>query len=466
MPSYKLKPPLMRGPGPILAGDPAERGVDQILIGRKVEGGPIREIWLDASGEQVIAVFGKRGTGKSYSLGVLIEGLSAGQGDSRIARLNTPRGGLVFDIMDIFWTSRIPLSDGGSPEIRKQHKIMRDRNFSALNLNIDVWIPSGFENSAIDPQGIHCLKISPSDLSLDDWGALFGVDVYSEPRGMLIADLIQHVSSAGYTNEEGEFVQPEANFSLPDLLACLQDDPEILNNYNDATRRSVRQRLTSYRSLPLFQGPGTSIGNLIQAFRVTILMLGRVPDALKSVIVAVLLRKIMRVRRDVSFATKRLDLDESLSQTERQRLGEFISNGLPRTWVFVDEAHNIVGTGENTVASDAIIKYAKEGRNYGLSLAVATQQPGVLDQKLLSQVETLITHQLTSPYDIGIAEKSMRSPAPDELKIDGVNATMEELFRRLGQGEAVFSCGNAPSLPRCCVIGVRPRISAHGGYEA
>ena len=34
------------------------------------------------------------------------------------------------------------------------------------------------------------MRINASDLSLDDWGALFGVDIYTEPRGMLIADAV------------------------------------------------------------------------------------------------------------------------------------------------------------------------------------------------------------------------------------------------------------------------------------
>ena len=70
-------------------------------------------MWLDVTGEQVVAILGKRGTGKSYSLGVLLEGFAAGPGTSELAVLNTPRAGLVLDIMDIFWSSQLTLSDPG-----------------------------------------------------------------------------------------------------------------------------------------------------------------------------------------------------------------------------------------------------------------------------------------------------------------------------------------------------------------
>jgi hypothetical protein len=466
MPSYKLSPDATRKPGPILAGDPAERGKDRLLIGHSAEAGPFREVWLDVSGEQVVAAFGKRGTGKSYTLGVLIEGLSAGFGDSRIAHLETPRGVLVLDIMDIFWTSTLALEEEGPPQIKKQFAVMKKRGFTSMPLSVDVWVPAGYERADIDPPGVNALFISPAALSLDDWASLFEVDIFTEPRGMLIADAVQHVSVDGYTRSDGTHAAAKPDFRFPDLLDCLNTDADLLQNYQDTTMRSIRQRMTSYAALPLFAGVGTLLGNVIRPFRSAVLMLGRVPDALKKVIVAVLLRQILRIRRDVSFAQKRLDLDASLTHEERNALECVVASGLPRTWVLMDEAHVLVGSGQSSVASDAIVKYAKEGRNYGLSLAVATQQPSALDPSLLSQVETLISHQLTAPQDAAVAAKGMRSPVPTSVQIDGETADIEGVLRRLSQGEAVFSSGNAPSLQRSCVISVRPRITAHGGYEA
>jgi uncharacterized protein len=134
--------------------------------------------------------------------------------------------------------------------------------------------------------------------------------------------------------------------------------------------------------------------------------------------------------------------------------------------LLLDEAHVLAGVGDSSVAGEALVKYAKEGRNYGLSMAVATQQPSALDPRLTSQAETLIVHQLTSPADAAVATQNLRSPAPSKMKVGNSDATVDTLLRRLGQGEMAFSCGNAPDLPRMCVAMVRPRISAHGGYEA
>jgi hypothetical protein len=466
MANILLTPDPINGRGDIVAGDPSERKRDKILLGTLTESGPRRRLWLDTSSEQVVAILGKRGTGKSYTLGVLMEGLGAGQGESQIAVLETPRAALMLDIMDIYWTSTIPLAVEGSPEIMRQASLMKLGGFEGMSLNFDVWIPAGFENPGIDPPGVSLLKIQASDLELDDWAALFAVDVFTEPRGMLVAEVVLHVSHQGYTRQDGTVVPANPNFSFGDLIVCLSQDADLMQNYRPDTIRSIRQRMATFAQLPLFTGNSTPLNELLQRFRVSVLMLARVPDELKKVLVAVLVRRILRARRDASFAQKRLDLDSTLSPSDRSDLEDCVNHSIPRTWVMMDEAHVLAGTGEDSVARTALIKCAKEGRNYGISLAVATQQPSALDSRLMSQSESLVLHQLTSPSDTAVAIQSLKSPPPANLQIDGQPNEVDTLLRRLGQGEMVFSSGNAPSLKRMCVAKVRPRVTAHGGYEA
>ncbi|MEC9379405.1 MAG: hypothetical protein VX528_10590, partial [Candidatus Latescibacterota bacterium] len=345
-------------------------------------------------------------------------------------------------------------------------ELMNAQGFASRPLNIDVWLPAGFENADIDPPGLNSLRLAPSDLELDDWGALFDIDIFGEPRGMLIADAVAHVGSVGYTRQDGTHVPPQPAFNFTDLTTCLDHDADLLANYRPDTIRSVRQRFSSYGSLAMFSGTATTLSDLLRSFHVSVLMLARVPDALKKVVVSVLLRRLMRERRDASFAQKRLDLQSGLVAAEREELERFVLGSVPRAWILLDEAHVLAGTDEPSVARDALVKYAKEGRNYGLSLAVATQQPSALDNRLMSQVETLIVHQLTAPRDAAVASQSMRSPMPEELRVDGVEVGFDQLLRRLGQGIAVYSSGNAPHLQRLCVFSVRARTTAHGGYEA
>ena len=63
---------------------------------RRNDDGKQPPIWLGTGREQVVAVVGKRGSGKSFTLGVLAEGLASGP-DSPIARQANPRAVLLFD---------------------------------------------------------------------------------------------------------------------------------------------------------------------------------------------------------------------------------------------------------------------------------------------------------------------------------------------------------------------------------
>lgn len=466
MASYALDPPIAKSAGDVVAGDPSSRGKDKLLLGNLAEAGPRRQLWLDITGEQVVAVLGKRGTGKSYTLGVIAEGLAAGHGQTPIAVHSTNRAALVFDIMDIFWSSQILLSPTGSAEVKKQFSLLAKSGLKPQPLNVDVWIPAGYERPEIDPLQLHTLHIGASDLEIDDWGALFDINMLVEPRGMLLMDLVTRVGVEGYHSRAGSMVPAKSAFTFDDLLDCLRDDPTFATNYNDNTIRSVRQRLDTFGRLALFQGVPTDLTTLLKHGRVSVLMLSRVPDELKNVVVSVLLRRILRQRRDASFAQKRLDLQPALTEEEKRSLRNTIDANVPRTWVLLDEAHVLAGADQGSVARDAFIKFAKEGRNYGLSLALATQQPSALDSRLMSQVETLIVHQLTAPKDAFVALENIRSPLPTDMKIDGSKSSLDSLLRQLTPGVVAFSCGNAPGLPRVCVATVRPRISAHGGYEA
>src|SRR3989344_4357740 len=59
------------------------------------------KIWMDVARSHVILIAGKRGSGKSYTLGAIAEELSALPADTarNIASL-------IFDTMGIFWTMK------------------------------------------------------------------------------------------------------------------------------------------------------------------------------------------------------------------------------------------------------------------------------------------------------------------------------------------------------------------------
>ena len=127
----------------------------------------------------------------------------------------------------------------------------------------------------------------------------------------------------------------------------------------------------------------------------------------------------------------------------------------------IDEAQNILPSERRTSATDVIVKYVREGRNYGLSFVVATQQPTAIDPRILAQVDTLLVHKLTVQGDIDYIRKNIKSNLPDEVKYGNSTLGFDELIRSLDVGQALVS---NTETDRAFIMDVRPRISVHGGF--
>jgi hypothetical protein len=108
-----------------------------------------------------------------------------------------------------------------------------------------------------------------------------------------------------------------------------------------------------------------------------------------------------------------------------------------------------------------LIRYVREGRNYGLSFMVATQQPTALDNRLLAQVDTLISHKLTVQGDIDYVRRNLKSNLPQEVTYANRSLEFEELLRSLDVGQALVS---NTETERALILDIRPRISVHGGF--
>src|SRR5262249_35029128 len=108
MPRFSVKPPLTSSRRYVF-GDPRERGNDVAFLGRLAEAGQSVDVHFDVSGEFVIAIFGKRGSGKSYCLGDLLESFCSRQRESSAGISSRTRAVLVFDTLNIFWSLDQPL---------------------------------------------------------------------------------------------------------------------------------------------------------------------------------------------------------------------------------------------------------------------------------------------------------------------------------------------------------------------
>jgi len=102
----------------------------------------------------------------------------------------------------------------------------------------------------------------------------------------------------------------------------------------------------------------------------------------------------------------------------------------------LEEAHNYLKAGENSISSRTVQTIAKEGRKYGVGLLLATQRPSEIDETVLSQCGTFIALRMNNSKDRG----HIRSAVQDELQ------SMIDILPSLRTGEALIS-GEAVKIP-------------------
>lgn len=458
--------PEMRAEGDwCLCGSESGEPREWLFLGRLAEYGRRYNVKFDITREKVIAVVGKRGQGKSYTLGSLIEGLCTSDSESPIGVTTKQRGVLLFDTLNIFQWMNVPVSSAEhqSAEMKNQAAVLRSWGIPSVPLDVDVWIPAGYRyrlSSAIFKD----LYLNVPDFSLDDWSSLLDLDIVRDIKGQYFTEVFQKVVDLGWTDTEGSYHRPNKNYMIWDLIECIQNDEDNeLSIYRADTRRAVLQQLRAYERHPIFSGSGTPLPQLIAPGRVSVVLLNSLPEDLRGVLVSVIVRRLLQERAEASEAVKDLLINPDLDEDQRRQKRELVASSVPKSWVVIDEAQNVIPAGKRTSATASLVKFVKEGRNFGLSFVVTTQQPRALDPNVLSQVETFIVHKLVSQSDIDYILDNLKSPLPAEIKDNNVNISIRELIRDIGVGQAVVSDTNTP---RCFVMEVRPRLSAHGGFEA
>jgi hypothetical protein len=134
---------------------------------------------------------------------------------------------------------------------------------------------------------------------------------------------------------------------------------------------------------------------------------------------------------------------------------------MPRTILAIDEAQMILPASGGGPARAAIESYILEGRNFGLSIWMATQIPrGAISQKAIKQLDSLIVHRLSNADDINAVQDLIQSGLPQKIKVNDREVDLGELIRSLEVGTAFVS---SDSVERAFVMDVRPRVVAHGG---
>ena len=352
--SLAVKPELTVDSGPsrdsILMGQVgSDEDANAVFLGKQAEP-PFRDVWMDVRGAHVLYVMGKRRSGKSYTLGVLAEGLAS---NSWVRQGEGAQAVLIIDTMNVFLTMPFLTADtlpSASPEIRELHKWQ----IPSERIPLTLFRPRG----TTLPEGVSSEQISlrPSDLGAEEWCGLFEVDPFADPLGHLITELHGKVAFDGYRDDEqGVDIAANSDFGISDLLNALAKDHD-LQRYHRDTREALLRRLHALRRLSLFSEDGLDVSHLLRPGHISVLMLRDLDQQIRSALVALIVKRVMQLRglaeqeermRFVHAArAERLADNQPEESVLEQRKADESANkantGLPRSWLIIDEAHNYV----------------------------------------------------------------------------------------------------------------------------
>jgi ABC-type dipeptide/oligopeptide/nickel transport system ATPase subunit len=121
MKKFTVKPRLSHGRR-ILIGNHDE-SKEYVFLGRLAEAGQLVRVDFDLSIPHVVAIFGKRGSGKSYTLGSFLEGLCTREAATTISAITKTRASLLFDTLGIFQWLDVPLSPSSPQKLLQEQAL-------------------------------------------------------------------------------------------------------------------------------------------------------------------------------------------------------------------------------------------------------------------------------------------------------------------------------------------------------
>ncbi len=348
-------------------------------------------VMVDELLQKHFAIVGTTGTGKSCAITLLISGILAGQPNAHVVLLDPHNEyaaafGDLADVVNVdtlhlpFWlfdleeAVRVVVRGGTEQEQEAQGIILKDA------------ITQARKQYAADGEGSDTAWIS--------------VDT---PVPYRLHDLIRFINEAMGRLDKPDTARPYLR--LRARLESLRDD----RRYSFMFGESFTNRDT------LSQVVGRLLRIPVQGKPLTILDLSGVPSEIADVVVSLVCRVIF---------------DFTLwSDSERR----------PPILLVCEEAHRYVPEDERrgfAAASRALTRIAKEGRKYGLSLALVSQRPSELSMHVLSQCGTVFALRMSNEADQRIVARAL----PDAAQ------AMIRMLASLPTREAIV-CGEGVGLP-------------------
>ncbi|MFW5745970.1 MAG: ATP-binding protein [Nanoarchaeota archaeon] len=386
------------------------------------------EIYMDISRAHAVFICGKRGGGKSYTMGVIAEGLA-----DLPQEISQNISIILLDTMGIYWTMKYPN--------KKDELLLNQWGFKPHGLDVKIYTPYGYFDE-YQKQGIPTdapFSIPTREMSSTDWCLSFGIDTVS-PIGVLIATVVDDMIDSG-----------EA-YDIDEIIARL----EKAERCEDHVRDAAINRFMQAKRWGLFRKEGTPLTSLAAGGQVTVLDVScyaTMPNGweIKSLVVGLISQKLFNHRMEERKQEEFTQIHSAMYYFSEDSAPQ--KQKYPLVWLVIDEAHEFLPREGETTASNALITILREGRQPGISLILATQQPGKIHTDVMTQSDTVLSHRITAKLDTDALGMLMQS-----YMRTGLTEQLDNLPRVKGAA-VIFDDSNEKMYP----MRVRPRFTWHGG---
>lgn len=384
------------------------------------------KLYLDMVRSHVIFVCGKRGSGKSYTMGAIAEGMADLPKD-----IKKNISIIMLDTMGVYWTMKYPN--------KKDKDLLEDWGLEGKGLDVQIYTPKGYHYDYKE-KGIptdHPFSIKPSELDSNDWNISFGINPH-EPIGVLIERVIYQLK------------EKEDEYDLKDILEELDKSDE-----DKSIREAAKNQFLNAKNWGVFDKDGTPLKDLVRGGQVTVLDVScyaTMPGSwnIKNLVIGLISQKLfikrMLARKDEEYK----EINKSLKYFGEEKT---VEQQFPLVWLVIDEAHEFLPVEGKTTATDPLVTILREGRQPGISLILATQQPGKIHTDVMTQSDTVIAHRITAKMDIDALGMLMQS-----YMRQGLDVQLDNLPRLKGSA-IIFDDTNEKMYP----VRIRPRFTWHGG---
>jgi hypothetical protein len=336
----------------------------------------------------------------------------------------------MLDTMGVFWTMKYPNNEDAA--------LIRDWKMEAQGLDVKIFAPHGFFNK-LKEDGVPAdapFALRPADLNPEDWCLTFGIDQNSD-AGVLISRLVHTLRAT-------------QNYDIPDLMKAVEEDTKS----ERATKNAVYSHFGRVTGWGIFSPTGTPLTELAVGGQVTVLdmsVYATLPSGwlIRALVIGLISKKLFTQRMLARKNEELTTIDQAVHYFKEKT--EKLSQ--PLVWLIVDEAHEVLPKDEKTAATSALVTILREGRQPGISLILASQQPGKIHGDVITQSDIVLAHRLTAQADaeaLGqLTQTYMR---------EGLLQQLDMLPRAKGSA-VIFDDQNE----RVFAVSIRPRVTWHGG---